>query len=148
MKKKGPKVRIALVAYGTARKAAAKLQSLTDDYAKAALETRIALRGPVAQDFMRDMDCMNYDPVGYERGYGLEPQRFMAAVRFPTRVAGTGAVEWGVSCLGCLEWGDAGEEERLWNEQYTAEGMKGHLEGCLKAGQSWVNDRVREMDKR
>lgn len=140
--------RIALVAYGAARKAGAKIQALTDDYGKAKLETRIALRGPMSQDFMHEMDCMNYDPAGYAAGYGLEPQRFMAAVRFPTLIAGTDTVEWGVSCIGCLEGAEVGDEERFWNEQYTTEGMKKHLEQCQKAGQSWVNDRVRELHKR
>lgn len=144
-------VRVALVAYGAARKAAAKSEvreTLTNDYEKAKLETRIAFRGPIRQDFMRDMDCMNYDPAGYKAGYGLEPQRFMAAVRFPTLIAGTDAVEWGLSCLGCLEKAESGDEERFWNEQYTTEGMVEHLEQCQKAGQSWVSDRVRELHKR
>ena len=147
--KRGSGRRVALVAYGAARKAGgAKPQALTEDYEKAKLETRVAFRGPVREDFMRDMDCMNYDPAGYAAGYGLEPQRFMAAVRFPAAAAGAGAVEWGLSCLGCLEAGQEGQEERLWNEQYTAEGMVGHLEHCEKARQAWVDDRVKELRKR
>ena len=146
MKSKGG-ARIAMVAYGAARKAGTKLQALTDDYEKAKLETRIALRGPVAKDLTRDMDCMNYDPVGFREGYGLEPQRFMAAVRFPTLIAGTDAVEWGISCLGCLERSESGAEERLWNEQYTTEGMVVHLERCQKARKSWVSDRVTELEE-
>lgn len=152
-------VRVELVAYGAARKAGAKVQALSGDYEKARLETRIALRGPLAQDHMRDMDCMNYDPAGYSGGYGLEPQRFMAAVRFPsltttTTIAGTGTttttttvVEWGVSCLGCLEKSEEGQEERLWNEQFTVEGLAGHLEYCDKAEERWVGDRVGELNK-
>lgn len=150
-------IRVALVTYGAARTAAAKVQALTDDYDKAKLETRIALRGPLAQDPMRDMDCMNYDPAGFRGGYGLEPQRFMAAVRFPTLVAvtvpgsGSGSgtrVEWGVSCLGCLVMADEGEEEGFWNEQYTLEGLAGHLGGCHKAEELWASDRVGEVNKR
>lgn len=142
--------RIDLVSYGAARNAAAKLQALTDDFEKAKRETRIALRGPLAQDHMRDQDCMNYDPMGYKGGYGLEPQRFMAAVRFPTLlVAGTDiAVEWGVSCLGCLEMCKEGEEERLWNEQFTVEGLGEHLEECDRGMELWVGDRVEELNKR
>ena len=144
VKKQGG-VRIAMVAYGAAKEAGTKLQALTEDYEKAKLETRIALRGPVAQDLTRDMDCMNHDPVGFREGYGLEPQRFMAAVRFPTLIAGTDTVEWGVSCLGCLEGDENGAEERLWNEQFTTEGMARHLEQCQKARHSWVSDRVTEL---
>lgn len=149
-------IRVALVAYGAARKAAAKVQALSKDYyEKAKRETRIALRGPLAQDHMRDMDCMNYDPAGYKGGYGLEPQRFMAAVRFPSlmTIAGstgtsTTAVEWGLSCRGCLEKSKEGEEENLWNEQYTVEGLAVHLEICDRAEESWVADRVGELNKR
>ena len=144
MRTKGGK-RIALVAFGSAVKLH---DSMIDGYEKAKLETRIALRGPVSQDFMRDMDCMNYDPAGYNGGYGLEPQRFMAAVRFPMLIAGTDAVEWGVSCLGCLERAKEGDEERFWNEQYTNAGMVAHLAHCQEARQSWVNDRVKELHKR
>ena len=141
--------RVTLVAYGAAQKAGAELQALIENYEKAELRTRIALRGPVAQDHMREMDCQNYDPVGYREGYGLEPQRFMAAIRFPTLVGSrTDAVEWGLSCLGCLDHADKGEEERFWNEQYTAEGMAKHLEHCQKAEQSWANDRAREVRRR
>lgn len=142
-------VRVAMVSYGAARKACAETDQeiLKDDYDKAKLETRTALRGPVSQDFMRDMDCMNYDPAGYNGRYGLEPQRFMAAIRFPTLVSGTDTVEWGVSCLGCLERATEGQEEKLWNEQYTAEGMVKHLEQCQKARQMWANDRMAEVRK-
>lgn len=150
MRAKGGK-RVAMVAYGAARKACAELQdedTLADNYDKAIEETRVALRGPVSQDVMRDMDCMNYDPAGYDAGYGLEPQRFMAAIRFPTLLAGTDAVEWGISCLGCLERAKKRDEERLWNEQYTTEGMVKHLEQCQKARQSWADDRVTEVRKR
>ena len=150
MRSKGG-VRVALISYGAARKARGKSQvreALTDDYEKAKLETRIAFRGPVSQDIMRDMDCMNYDPAGYNAGYGLEPQRFMAAVRFPTLIPGTDVVEWGLSCLGCLEMAKDGDEERFWNEQYTMEGMMKHLEQCQKARHSWANDRVKEIRKR
>ena len=147
MRNKGG-IRVALVAYGAARNAGVALQALTDDYEKAKLETRIALRGPVAQDFMRDMDCMNYDFAGYNAGYGLEPQRFMAAVRFPTLIAGSDVVEWGVSCLGCLENAKEGDEERFWNEQYTNAGMVAHLAYCQEARHSWVYDRVKELHKR
>lgn len=143
-------VRVAMVSYGAARKACAEShdqEALEDDYEKAKLETRIALRGPVPQDFMRDMDCMNYDPAGYNGGYGLEPQRFMAAVRFPTLFDGADTLEWGVSCLGCLERATEGHEERLWNEQYTTEGMMKHLEQCEKARQMWANDRTAEVRK-
>lgn len=142
-------VRVALVAYGAAKKACAESrvrEALTDDYEKAKLETRIAFRGPLSQDYMRDMDCMNYDPAGYNAGYGLEPQRFMAAVRFPTLITGTDAtVEWGVSCLGCLEKAKTGDEERFWNEQYTNEGMVKHLERCQRARHSWFCDRMTEL---
>ena len=150
-------IRVDLVAYGAARKAAAKVQALSEDYDKAKRETRIALRGPLAEDHMRDMDCMNYDPAGFSGGYGLEPQRFMAAVRFPTlmTIAGstgtstTNAVEWGLSCRGCLERSKEGEEEKLWNEQYSVEGLAMHLlEDCDKAEESWVADRVGELNKR
>lgn len=149
-------VRVAMVSYRAARKSCAELQigeTLDDDddyekYEKAKLETRIALRGPVSQDFMRDMDCMNYDPAGYNAGYGLEPERFMAAIRFPTLISGTDTVEWGISCLGCLERARDGQEERLWNEQYTTEGMVKHLEQCQKARQMWADDRKTEVCKR
>lgn len=151
-------VRVAMVSYGAARKACAELQigeTLNDDddddhekYEKAKTETRIALRGPVSQDFMRDMDCMNYDPAGYNAGYGLEPERFMAAVRFPTLISGTDTAEWGISCLGCLERARGGQEERLWNEQYTTEGMVKHLEQCQKAREMWAVDRGMEVCKR
>ena len=149
-------VRVAMVSYGAARKACAELQigdTLDDDddyeqYQKAKLETRIALRGPVSQDFMRDMDCMNYDPAGYNAGYGLEPERFMAAIRFPTLISGSDTAEWGMSCLGCLERARDGQEERLWNEQYTTEGMVKHLEQCQKAREMWAADRKTEVCKR
>ncbi|KAF6231383.1 hypothetical protein HO173_010343 [Letharia columbiana] len=147
---KGEK-RVAMVAYGAARKAGLNVQmgkKLTDHYEKAKLETRVALRGPVAQDPMRDMDCMNYDHAGYKAGFGLEPQRFMAAVRFPTLITGTDKIEWGFSCLGCLERAEYGDEERFWNEQYTTEGMVRHLDKCQRAGQSWINDRVTEVHGR
>ena len=150
MRSKGG-VRVALVAYGAARKARVRSQLhdlLSQDYEKLKLETRIAFRGPLSQDFMWEMDCMNYDPAGYEAGYGLEPQRFMAAIRFPTLIAGTDTVEWGISCLGCLERAKDGDEERFWNEQYTNEGMVKHLEQCKKAARSWANDRMTELRKR
>lgn len=150
MKSKGG-VRVALISYGTARKAREKSrvrEALTDDYEKAKLESRIAIHGPVSQDLMRDMDCMNYDPAGYNAGYGLEPQRFMAAVRFPTLIPRSDAVEWGLSCLGCLEKAEDGDEERFWNEQYTMDGMVKHLEQCQKAKHSWAEDRVEELRQR
>ena len=104
--------RIELVANGAARKAGGKILKecrLDDDdddgselalYEDALLATRIALRGPVELDFMREMDCRNYDPEGYDGGWGLQPQRLMAAVRFPALVRGE--VEWGFCCFGCL----------------------------------------------
>ena len=141
--------RITLVSYRAVRKAGPKLhgrEAKNRDYEKAKLETRIALRGPLNQDFMRDTNCANYDRAGYNAGYGLEAQRFMAAVRFPTLSAGT--VEWGISCLGCLEHARDGDEERYWNEQYTKEGMVEHLKHCDKKQQSWLDDRVRELHKR
>ncbi|CAF9935144.1 hypothetical protein IMSHALPRED_010123 [Imshaugia aleurites] len=144
-------VRVALVAYGAVKNALGTWQgreAMTEVYEKAKLETRIAFRGPVSEDFMRDMDCMNRDPAGYRAGYGLEPQRFMATVRFPTLMAGADAVEWGVSCLGCLEKAEDGDEERFWNEQYTIDGMVEHLEQCQKAKHSWTKDRVRELRRR
>ena len=161
MRSKGG-VRISMVAFGTAREArdesqdltaeprslTAESRILTDEYNIAKLETRIAFRGAVTQDFMRDMDCMNYDPVGYNEGYGLEPQRFMAAVRFPTLSAAGKDVEWGVSCLGCLLAAEVGEEEKLSNEQFTKQGMVEHLTRCEKAGRYWVGDRVEELNKR
>lgn len=144
-------VRVALVAYGAARKACAikhVREPRADDYKKAKLETRIALRGLVDHDFMRDMDYLNYDPAGYKAGQGHEPQRFMAAVRIPTLIRGTDAVEWGISCLGCLEQANDGDEEKFWNKQYTTEGMVKHLEHCQKARVSWAKDRVEELKKR
>lgn len=36
---------------------------------------------------------MYYDSSGYNAGFGLEPQRFMAAVRFPMLSAVIDAVE-------------------------------------------------------
>ena len=143
-------VRVALVAYGAARKACADSQvreDLSEDYEKAKLETRIAFRGPLSKDFMRDMDCMNYDPAGYKAGYELEPQRFMAAIRFPTLIAGNDTVEWGLSCLGCLDEAKVEDEERFWNEQYTTKRMVEHLEQCDKARHLWLNDRMKEFNR-
>ena len=155
-------IRVPLVAYGAARKAGKDVQeALTagDLYEKAKLETRIALRGPLAQDTMRDQDCMNYDPVGYKAGYGLEPQRFMVAIRFPTLLPAAPAtarsrggvkvkLEWGLSCLGCLEHAKEGEEERCWNVLFTIQGMARHLVVCDKAKKAWVDDRVAEVRDR
>lgn len=147
---KGGGKRVALVAYGAARRACAKKNGRkpsTEEYEKLKLETRIALRGPSNQDFMREMDCKNHDPAGYKAGYGLEPERFMAAVRIPTLIRGTDAVEWGVSCLACLDRSRDGDEERFWNEQYTTEGMVKHLEECELAMFLWLNDRIGELKK-
>ena len=145
-------IRVALVAYGAARKACKELQdgaAVIDKLTKAKQETRIAFRGPFAQDYMEDMDCMNYDPAGYNAGYGLQPQRFMAAVRFPTLINRTDAtVEWGVSCLGCLEEATSGDEEQFWNRQYTNEDMVKHLKHCDKARHSWFKDRMKELHNR
>lgn len=96
---------------------------------------------------MADLDIMNTDPVGYAAGYAREPQRFMAAVRFPTLDNGSDRIEWGLSCMICLERAKEGDEERWWNEQFSRGDVGGHVEGCLAKEQKRRRKRFRAVRK-
>ena len=59
-----------------------------------------------------------------------EPQRFMAAIRFPTVDPSKGIGELGISCKGCRDgpWSD--DDDNDWEKEYTKRGYLAHFEQC------------------
>ena len=59
-----------------------------------------------------------------------EPQRFMAAIRFPTLDVSNGTIEWGISCKGCRDGPPNEDESREWEAIYTQRGYLAHFDQC------------------
>ena len=142
--------RVNLVAYGAVPKLAdfSSYSGAAGEtvYEKAKRHTAFALRDP-RYGHATDVDIMNTDPIGYRAGYAREPQRFMAAVRFPTLDNHSDTIEWGLSCMICLEKSKGGDEERFWNEQYSKDDIVGHVEGCQTAEQARRDQRYKAVKK-
>ena len=104
---------------------------------------RLLLQAPRSQK-LRDR---LRDPNSYGEAYRerYEPQRFMAAIRFPTLDPSKGIGEWGISCIGCRDGppndGDDNEREKV----YTQRGYLAHLEQCKWSQQlmaAWEKDEM------
>lgn len=59
-----------------------------------------------------------------------EPQRFMAAVRFPTLDPWKGVGEWGISCKGCRDGPPNDDDSKDWEKVYTERGYLAHFDQC------------------
>lgn len=59
-----------------------------------------------------------------------EPQRFMAAIRFPTLDPVKGIGEWGISCKGSRDGPPNDDESRDWEKIYTKRGYLAHFDQC------------------
>lgn len=59
-----------------------------------------------------------------------EPQRFMAAIRFPTLDPSKGIGEWGISCKGCRDGPVSDADDDDWEKVYTTGGYLAHFEQC------------------
>ena len=57
-----------------------------------------------------------------------EPQRFMAATRFPTLNLSNGTLEWGISCNGCRDGPPNDDRSREWAKMYTKCGYLAHFD--------------------
>lgn len=60
----------------------------------------------------------------------FQPQRFMAAIRFPTLDLSNGTIEWGLSCKGCRDGPPDNDESRDWKAMYTKRGYLAHFDQC------------------
>ena len=73
-----------------------------------------------------------------------EPQRFMAAIRFPRLDPWKGIGEWGISCKGCRDGHWIDDEDNDWEKVYTRRGYLAHFEQCKWSKQLLASS---EMDE-
>ena len=71
-----------------------------------------------------------------------KPQRFMAAIRFPTLDPSKGIGEWGISCKGCRDGPPNDDESQDWEKVYTKRGYLAHFDQCKWSKQLLASSEV------
>ena len=109
-------------------------------------EIRLLLTAPWSQKLREQFRGPDSYHEAYRVPYSYEPQRFMAAIRFPTLDPSKGMCEWGISCKGCRDGLPSDGDENEWEKVYTQRGYLAHLEQCKWSQQLLACSEMDEME--